>query len=107
VAAKALADNLAALMCAGALAAHRRPAHQRCNRSYAAQLLARLLLLLLLLMLMLLLLLLLLLLVGDVLAIIARARHQLPADTQRHRPERHRPRPPQRVKPHPSMAYKG
>jgi hypothetical protein len=94
VAAKVLADNLAALMCAAAHATHEQPAQRRCNRSYAAQLLARLLPPVLL-------------RVGNVLATIAHALRQIAANTQRHRPGRHRPRPPQRVKPHPSMAYKG
>lgn len=95
VAAKVLADNIAALLCAAAQAQHP-PSHanSRCNRSYAARCVQRLLPGVLL-------------LVGDVLATIAKALRQLAANTQRYRPGRSRPRPANPVKPHARYAYKG
>jgi len=95
VAAKVLADNLATLLCAAAAEQHDLPAQsRRCNRSYAAQLLPRLLPRILL-------------FVGDVLATIDDAITLLGTVTQRFTPGRSRPRPPNHVKPHPRYAYKG
>jgi len=48
-----------------------------------------------------------LLMVGDVIAAIAAALSQLAANTQRFRPGRSRPRPPNQIKPHARYAYKG
>jgi len=95
VAAKVLADNLATLLCAAAAQQHDLPARsRRCNRSYAAQLMPRLLPRVLL-------------FVGDVLAAIDDAISLLGTVTQRFVPGRSRPRPPHHVKPHPRYAYKG
>jgi Transposase DDE domain len=95
VAAKVLADNLATLLCAAAAEQHDLPAQsRRCNRSYAAQLLPRLLPRILL-------------FVGDVLATIDDAITLLGTVTQRFTPGRSRPRPPNHVKQHPRYAYKG
>ena len=82
VAAKVLADNIAALLCAAALAEHAPDdATRRCNRSYAARFVQRALPSILL-------------MVGDVIAMIAAALRQLAANTQRYRPGRSRPNPP-------------
>ncbi|MCC7112624.1 MAG: transposase [Deltaproteobacteria bacterium] len=95
VAAKVLADNIAALLCAAALAEHAPDdATRRCNRSYAPRLVQRALPGILL-------------MVGDVLAAIAGALSQLAANTHRFRQGRSRPRPPNHVKPHARHAYKG
>ena len=95
VAAKVLADNLASLLCAAAAAQHDLGARsRRCNRSYAAQLLPRLLPRILL-------------FVGDVLATISDAITMLGTVTQRFVPGRSQPRPAHHVKPHPRYAYKG
>lgn len=95
VAAKVLADNITALVCAAALATHAPPGTtRRCNRSYAAQLMQRALPAIVL-------------LVGDVLGAVVALLRQLAANTQRHRPGRSRPRPHHHVKPHARYAYKG
>ena len=95
VAAKVLADNIAALMCAtAAVDADCALRERRCNRSYAAKALRRLLTPVLL-------------FIGDVIGLIDDALRLLAANTQRYRPERSRPRQPSRTKPHPSVAYKG
>ena len=95
VAAKVLADNLAALMAIVASHDNGLPLRERrCNRSYAARLIQRVLPGVLL-------------LVGDVIDTIVRAIDQLAANTQRYCRGRSRPRPPNHVKPHPRLAYKG
>lgn len=95
VAAKILADNIASMLCAAALATHPpRNAQRRCMRSYASLLVPRLLPPVLL-------------LVGDVLGLVCQALRQLAANTQRLCPERSRPRRPNHVKPHARYAYKG
>ena len=88
-------DNIASLMCAAASQQADLPERSRkCNRSYAAGLMPRLLPRLLL-------------LIDDVCAAITDAIGQLGATSQRFVPQRSRPRPPHHVKPHPSCAYKG
>ena len=95
VAAKILADNIASLMCAAASQQADLPERSRkCNRSYAAALMQRLLPRLLL-------------LIDDMCAAITDAIGLLGATSQRFVPHRSRPRPPHHVKPHPSCAYKG
>lgn len=95
VAAKILTDNLASLMCsAAAVQARLAERSRKCNRSYAAGVMQRLLPRLVL-------------LIGDVAAAIAEALALLGATTQRFVPRRSRPRPAHHVKPHPSYAYKG
>jgi len=95
VAAKVLADNVAALMCATAQAEHLAGKPLRlCNRSYACLLVQRVLPRIVL-------------MIGDALCLIATAVEQLAANTQRRHPGRARPRPAHRVKPHPHCAYKG
>ena len=95
VAAKILADNITSLMCAAASQHADLPARSRkCNRSYAAGLMQRLLPRLVL-------------FVGDVLADIAAAVQTLGATSQRFLRGRSQPRPPRHVKPHPACAYKG
>jgi len=95
VVAKVLADNLATLLCAAAAEQRDLPTRsRRCNRSYAAQLLPRLLPRILL-------------FVGDVMTTINDAIALLGTVTQRFAPGRSRPRPANHVKPHPRYAYKG
>jgi len=95
VAAKVLADNIAALLCAAALNEHPpTDTARRCNRSYAARFVQRALPSILL-------------MVGDVIAAIAATLRQLAANTQRFRPGRSRPRSSNHVKPHACYAYKG
>lgn len=95
VAAKVLADNLASLLCAAAAKQHDLPARSRhCNRSYAAQLLPRLLPRVLL-------------FIGDVLGMISDAITMLGTVTQRFVPGRSQPRPAHHLKPHARCAYKG
>ncbi len=95
VAAKVLADNVAALLCAAAAVEHGLQARsRRCNRTYAAQFLPRLLPTIVL-------------FIGDVFAAIRDAIALLGRTTQRFVPGRSQPRPPRRVKPHPRFAYKG
>jgi hypothetical protein len=97
VAAKVLADNLAALICAAAAdAADLQTRSRRCNRSYAAcavqRAIPRLILGL-----------------ADIAEGIGELLRSLSANTQRFVPGRSRPRPGMnhRVKPHPSIAYRG
>jgi hypothetical protein len=93
VAAKVLADNLAALLCTAAAAAV--PDKQcRCNRAYAAQLTARMLAPALL-------------CIGDVAELVAQAIDLIARVRQRYVAGRSRPRPSHHFKPHPSQAYKG
>lgn len=81
VAAKVLADNIAALMCATAQATHLADTPQRlCNRSYACGLMQRVLPHIVL-------------MIGDMLALIANAVDLLAATTQRRHPGRSRPLP--------------
>lgn len=95
VAAKILADNMTSLMCAAASLQVDLPARSRkCNRSYAAGLMQRLLPRLVL-------------FIGDVLADISAAVQTLAATSQRFVRGRSQPRPPRHVKPHPASAYKG
>jgi len=95
VAAKTLADNITSLMCAAANQHADLPARSRkCNRSYAAGLMQRLLPRLVL-------------FVGDVLSDINSAARLLAATSQRFVRGRSQPRPPRHVKPHPTSAYKG
>ena len=96
VAAKILADNITSLMCAAAAEQANLPERsRRCNRSYAACLMQRLLLRLVL-------------FIGDdVDEIITEAIAILGATSQRFVPARSQPRPRHHVKPHPSCAYKG
>jgi hypothetical protein len=94
VAAKVLADNLTSLICAcAAEQADLRARSRKCNRSYAASLMQRLLPRLVL-------------FVGDVAAAIAHAAHLLATTSQRFVHGRSQPRPARHVKPHPSCAYK-
>lgn len=95
VAAKTLADNITSLMCAAASQHADLPARSRkCNRSYAAGLMQRLLPRLVL-------------FIGDVLDQITAAVQTLAATSQRFVRGRSQPRPPRHVKPHPAAAYKG
>ncbi len=95
VAAKVLADIIASLMCLSASDAAELPTRSRkCNRSYAAFLMQRLLPRLVL-------------LIGDVAHAIAQAIASLGATSHRFVPRRSQPRPSRHVKPHPSCAYKG
>ena len=94
VAAKVLADNMASLLCAAAAAQHDLAARSRkCNRSYAAALLQRVLPRLIL-------------IIGDWVACLRDVLVQLGANTQRFVRGRSRPRPTNPIKPHPSLAYK-
>lgn len=108
VAAKILADNLAALLCSHALSCEYAPGpqacgpqplpdpatiHRRCNRSYAAAFLQHALPRLLL-------------MIGDFCATLFDTLRHLARNTQRFIPGRSRPRPAHHVKPHPSLAYK-
>ena len=94
VAAKVLADNIASLMCAAAADHADLPARSRkCNRSYAASFMQRLLPRLIL-------------LVGDMCTAITDAISMLGATSQRFVSGRSQPRPARHVKPHPSCAYK-
>lgn len=95
VAAKVLADNIAALMCATAQATRLADTPQRlCNRSYACGLMQRVPPHIVL-------------MIGDTFALIANAVYLLAANTQRRLPGRSRPRTAHPVKPHPRYAYKG
>ena len=94
VAAKVLANNIASLMCAAAVVHADLAARSRkCNRSYAASLMQRVLPRLVL-------------LIGDVATAISDAINMLAANTQRFVPDRSQPRPTRHLKPHPSCAYK-
>jgi len=95
VAAKVLADNIAALLCHSAAAEHDLSACQRkCNRSFAAKTIQRALPAILL-------------GIGNLMRSIADLMHRLARATQRVVPKRSRPRPARRPKPHPNLAYKG
>ena len=94
VAAKVLADNITSLMCAAGAEHTNLPARSRkCNRSYAATFMQRVLPRLVL-------------LLGNVIAAIVDAVAMLGANSQRIVPGRSRPRKPKHVKPHPSCSYK-
>lgn len=95
VAAKVLADNLASLVCQAANEQADLPGRRRvCKRAYAAPLLQRLLPRMVL---------------GlcCMLALLDKALDLLGGNTHRRGPGRSRPRPANRIKPHPHMAYKG
>ena len=95
VAAKVLSDNLGSLVCQAASEEADLPGRQRvCNRAYAAPLLQRLLPRMVL-------------GLGCILAQLDKALDLIGANTHRRDPGRSRPRPANRVKPHPHMAYKG
>ena len=96
VAAKTLADNLAALLCAAAQPAPHAPTTppRLCQRAYAAQLLPRWLPRVLM-------------ATGNVLALSQQALSLLARSARRHPPDRSAPRHSHRVKPHPHLAYKG
>ncbi len=95
VAAKILADNITSLICAGAAHQADLPSRSRkCNRSYAATFMQRLLPRLVL-------------FLGNVAAAIENSFAMLSATSQRFIPGRSQPRPTRHVKPHPSLAYKG
>ena len=94
VAAKILADNITSLMCAAGSEEADLPARSRkCNRSYAASFMQRVLPRLAL-------------FLGDVAAAINDAIAMLGANSQRFIPGRSQPRPPRHDKPHPSCSYK-
>lgn len=94
VAAKVLADNITSLMCAAAADNEELEARSRkCNRSYAAGYMQRVLPRLAL-------------FIGDICATIQEAIAILGASSQRFVPGRSQPRPPRHVKPHPSCSYK-
>jgi DDE family transposase len=94
VAAKILADNITSLMCAAGSEDANLPARSRkCNRSYAASFMQRVLPRLAL-------------FLGNVAAAISDAIAMLGANSQRFVPGRSQPRPPKHAKPHPSCSYK-
>ena len=94
VAAKILADNITSLMCAaGAEQANLHARSRKCNRSYAATYMQRVLPRLVM-------------CLGNVLAEIKHAITMLGSNYQRFVPGRSQPRPPHHVKPHPSCSYK-
>jgi hypothetical protein len=94
VAAKILADNITSLMC-GAASVQTDLAFQsrKCNRSYAAQYMQRLLPRLAL-------------FLGDIAHAIQTAIAVLGATSQKFVPGQSKPRPQRRIKPHPSCSYK-
>ena len=93
MAAKVLADNITSLMGAAAAQQADLPARSRkCNRSYAAALMQRLLPRLVL-------------LIGDAAKAITQAAHLLATTSQRFVHGRSQPRPARHFKPHPSCAY--
>lgn len=95
VAAKILTDNITSLMCSAAADDAELPGRSRkCNRSYAALVMQRMLPCLVL-------------FVGDIAQIITDVVALFGATSQRFVPGRSRPRPSHHVKPHPSGAYKG
>jgi hypothetical protein len=95
VAAKILADNITSLMCVAAAEHADLPARSRkCNRSYAATYMQRVLPRLVM-------------LLGNVAAAIIDAIAMLGANSQRVVPGRSQPRKLNHVKPHPSCSYKG
>jgi len=94
VAAKILADNLASLLCAAAAAQQDLACRSRkCNRSYAVTLLQRAFPRLIL-------------IIGDWASLLREVLDLLSANTQRFVRGRSQPRPPNPIKPHPSLAYK-
>jgi hypothetical protein len=94
VAAKVLADNITSLMCSAAADQSSLATRSRkCNRSYAAMFMQRVLPRLVL-------------FIGDVYISITEAIDTLGANTQRFKPGRSQPRPSRHVKPHPSCSYK-
>lgn len=94
VAAKILADNIASLMCLGAQETAQADAGRQCLRCRALHAMQRVLPRALL-------------LIGDALAIIAQAFTLLARSLRRRKTGRSSPRSTPKVKPHPSMAYKG
>lgn len=95
VAAKVLADNIGSLMCiAAAKEADLAARSRKCNRSYAATLMQRLLPRLVL-------------CLGDLWASVTKAIELLSSNTQRFIPGRSQARPANPTKPHPSACYKG
>ncbi|CAN7514326.1 IS4 family transposase [Acidovorax sp. LjRoot66] len=95
VAAKVLADNLAALVCMAAQTAQQlQPDERVCNRAYAAQVMQRWLARALL-------------AIQDMQGLIADAIALLGKNLVRRVAGRSQPRPRRHVKPHPNMAYKG
>lgn len=93
VAAKVLADNIAALMCRTAEAQAAVPADRQCQRSHAAAALQRVLPRLLL-------------AVGDFVGLLDEALALIARTVRRVLRRRCAPRPDRHVKPHPSMAYR-
>ena len=94
VAAKVLADNITSLMClAASVQAEHAARSRKCNRSYAAALMQRLLPRLVL-------------LLDNVAAAITDAIAMIGSNYQSFLPGRSRPRPARHVKPHPSATYK-
>lgn len=94
VAAKVLADNIAALMCLAVQADPEFPVRRRCHRTHAGAVVQRLLPRVLL-------------AVGDVLGLINSAMNVIARIFHRITPGRSAPRAPDRTKPHPRLAYKG
>ena len=95
VAAKVIADNITSLMCAAAAQHADLPGRsRRCNRSYAAGLMQRMLPRLVL-------------LIGNIAEAATNTMQLLARTSQRIVPGRSQPRPAHSVKPHPSCAYKG
>lgn len=94
VAAKVLADNIAALMCLAVQADPKMPALRRCQRTHAGVVVQRLLPRVLL-------------AVGDVLGMIGSALTLIAKTLHRITPGRSTPRAANRIKPHARFAYKG
>lgn len=94
VAAKVLADNLAALMCIAATPAPMQPTARGCNRARVDAIVAAMLPKVLL-------------FVGDVVAAVHEAIQMIGRARQRQRPGRSSPRPSDPIKPHARLAYKG
>lgn len=95
VAAKILANNLASLLCVAAADRQELPARKRrCNRAYAGWMLQRAVARLII-------------DVGGILAALHEVLSLLGATTNRSVDGRSFPRPPNRIKPHPRLAYKG
>lgn len=94
VAAKVLADNIASLMCLGAQDSVQAEPGRQCLRSRALYAVQRMLPRVML-------------AVGDVLALIGETFAMLARSLRRRQPGRSSPRGNPKVKPHPSLAYKG
>ena len=94
VAAKVLADNIAALMCLAVQADDPAPTQRRCQRAQAGHVVQRMLPHVLL-------------TVGDVLALIDNALTLIARTLRRPAKPRSSPRPVRHLKPHPHLAYKG